>query len=454
MSARPDGFNPLLTLAAHVGAASATLMFAAPSWGQAAGLLPTTSAGFQEPHLADMTTVAPEDWAQTWRSAGVKVAPATGVNLPLSPPNQWQQLAQDSEFDTDEPPKFSVTPLPGLGSRKGAHLGLDFQLANLGENDLILGWGLEGGVRTLAANISLTDPWAKGDPLDGGWSARVFNTRWPEDNFLEGEREVNLIHDHKPWVHRLGGGFQVFQPVTASGLVIAGGVNYQRVSIRNAAATDATFTRDQLGNRMTISDNGQDDLLTLNLLAFQDRRDDPDWPLRGYRFSLGTEQSLPVGRSALVFNRLSASFSQFVPIASSQTLVFHIGAGTFIGDAPPYEAFGIGGTNSVRGFKQADVGVGRSFVQTSLEYRFPITEDIGLPFLSRVGGTVFADYGTDLGSGDTVPGQPGEVRDKPGNGAGVGIGLRALSVFGPVRVEFALSDEGDARVHLNLGERF
>ena len=98
--------------------------------------------------------------------------------------------------------------------------------------------------------------------------------------------------------------------------------------------------------------------------------------------------------------------------------------------------------------------MGRSFVQASLEYRFPIAADLELPLLSRLGGTVFADYGTDLRSGDTVRGEPGEVRNKSGSGAGFGVGLRALSDFGPLRLEFALSDQGDAKIHFALGERF
>ena len=78
-----------------------------------------------------------------------------------------------------------------------------------------------------------------------------------------------------------------------------------------------------------------------------------------------------------------------------QALAFNVQAGTIIGDLPPYEAFVLGGTNFVRGFPDGEVGSGRSFVQATAEYRFPI--------FSVVGGALFFDYGTTLGTDDNVP---------------------------------------------------
>lgn len=94
----------------------------------------------------------------------------------------------------------------------------------------------------------------------------------------------------------------------------------------------------------------------------------------------------------------------------------------------------------------AEVGAGRSYLKATAEYRFPV--------LTWLGGRIFADYATDLGSGDTVTGEPGEVRDKPGSGFGYGVGLRVRSPFGPVQVDFGLNDQGDSQVHFGVGERF
>ncbi|NER33184.1 MAG: BamA/TamA family outer membrane protein [Oscillatoria sp. SIO1A7] len=461
--------NPIPPLALMVGTVSATLLLASPTWGQTPSIPKTASDNQYVSSELENLIVPQAVWdrtlpIQSWRPIQFS-GPIQNLgveNIELDKQHNYfigntnGMLAQYREFDEefDDGPKFSVNPVIGSSSLKGLYGGLNFRVLNLGNNNHILDFGFEGGTRTLGGYASLTDPWGDGDPLDSGYTARFFISRSPEANFFNGDPEVELIHDHAAWVHRIGGSFEFFKPVNENGLVIGVGGGYQQVSIRNAAITDSIFTRDQFGNRVTVSDDGKDDLLTLNLSAFQDRRNDPFWPTTGYRFGVGTEQSIPVGDSNLSFNRLRATYSKFMPIANTQTVVFNIQGGTIIGDAAPYEAFSIGGTNSVRGYSDGEVGTGRSFVQASLEYRFPIVSDLELPLLSRLGGTVFADYGTDLRSGDTVRGEPGEVRNKSGSGAGFGVGLRALSDFGPLRLEFALSDQGDAQIHFALGERF
>lgn len=46
--------------------------------------------------------------------------------------------------------------------------------------------------------------------------------------------------------------------------------------------------------------------------------------------------------------------------------------GIIFGDLPPYEAFPIGGTNSVRGYSEGGVGSGRSYVAGTAELHYPI----------------------------------------------------------------------------------
>jgi outer membrane protein insertion porin family len=393
------------------------------------------------------------------------------VSLPLRPrfpdlvgehrsPQQGDRpgaIAQidESQIATEEEPgpQVSFLVLPQYSSRKGIYGKLDLDISQIGDNHHSIELDLEGGERTLGGKLTYTDPWTEGNPFDPGFRVQIFNTREPEDVFREGDPEAELIHDHDPFVDRLGGKIEVFRPIAENGLTLSAGVGYQRVAIRNAAATDKVFSRDEFGNRLTLNDEGIDNILTVSLAASQDRVDDRWWPTQGYRFRLGTEQSVPIGEEEILFNRISASYSQFVPLGS-HTLAFNLQGGTFIGDVPPYDAFSLGGTNSVRGYGGGEVGSGRSFVQGTAEYRFPIVEDLNVPLVSRLGGTVFVDYATDLGSGDTVVGEPAEVRNKPGNGFGFGVGVRALTRFGPVRLEFALNDDGDAKAHFTMSDRF
>jgi outer membrane protein insertion porin family len=124
----------------------------------------------------------------------------------------------------------------------------------------------------------------------------------------------------------------------------------------------------------------------------------------------------------------------------------NVQGGTILGDLPPYEAFSLGGTTSVRGYEDGGLGSGRSYVQATAEYRFPL--------VSIVGVGVFADYGSDLGSASSVPGNPAGVRGKPGSGLGYGAGLRINSPIGPIRIDYAINSLREGRIQFGIGERF
>lgn len=53
----------------------------------------------------------------------------------------------------------------------------------------------------------------------------------------------------------------------------------------------------------------------------------------------------------------------------------------------------------------------------------------------------FVDYGSDLGSGASIRGNPAGSRHKPGQGYGCGIGLRIDTPLGPLRLEYAVNDQ-------------
>ena len=92
------------------------------------------------------------------------------------------------------------------------------------------------------------------------------------------------------------------------------------------------------------------------------------------------------------------------------------------------------------------MGNGRSFFQATAEYRFPI--------FKVVGGALFFDYGTTLGTDSDVPGSPSNVRELPGSGFGYGLGVRVQSPLGPIRVDYAINDDGDTEIQFGIGEKF
>ena len=296
--------------------------------------------------------------------------------------------------------------------------------------------------------------------LPGAFAVNVFTSSARSPAFENGDEDVDLPNGNVPWVLRIGGGIEYVQPLT-SNLDGAVGINYQAVSVRDAAFTTSIEPEDALGNPLTFSEDGQDTLLTLDAALLFETTDDPNYPTHGSRLRFGMSQSIPVGDANILYNRLSASFSQFIPLnlfgftEGPRTLILNFQAGTFIGDdVPGYQAFNLGGTNTVRGFEVGEVGTSSSFIKATAEYRFPIVsfrlfkQDIGM------GGALFVDYGNDLATADDVRGNPADARNKPGDGLGYGLGLSADTSFGRFRGELGFNSDGGSQFHFTVGDRF
>ncbi|GJM90510.1 hypothetical protein PR202_ga06797 [Eleusine coracana subsp. coracana] len=161
-------------------------------------------------------------------------------------------------------------------------------------------------------------------------------------------------------------------------------------------------------------------------------------------FVFNVEQGLPVLPEWLSFNRVTARLRQGYEIGPAR-LLFSASGGHVEGNFSPHEAFAIGGTNSVRGYEEGAVGSGRSYAVGSGE--------VSCRMFGPLEGVVFADYGSDLGSGPKVPGDPAGARGKPGTGYGYGVGIRVDSPLGPLRLEYALNDKQARRFHFGVGYR-
>ncbi|MDV3349153.1 BamA/TamA family outer membrane protein [Leptothoe sp. LEGE 181152] len=340
-------------------------------------------------------------------------------------------------------------------SARGFSAGARLGFTNIGGNNQALTLGVEGGENTLGVDVDFRQFLKNGS----GYGINFANQRGVEPEFTGGDREVETPSGDEPWVHRLGGGVEYFRPL-ASDFDAALGISYQRISVREDAFSDDIASEDELGNDLTVSDDGQDDLLTVNFSGVIDRRNSSKNPTKGSRLLVGADQSIPIGDADILFTRLSANYTQFLPLnlfgftEGPRTLVLNVQGGTILGDTPPYDAFSLGGSSSVRGYSSGEIGTGESFVQATAEYRFPMFSFNAFDDDVDVGGTFFFDYASDLGSGDDVIGEPAEARDKPGDGFGYGLGIRALTSIGAVRLEFGINDEGDSEVIFNIGDRF
>lgn len=348
----------------------------------------------------------------------------------------------------------SIAAGAGISSASGLFGSVSYQENNLGGNNQTLRAETQVGTRELLFDLSFTDPWIAGDPQRTSYTANLFRRQSISLVFDGENNEIELDNGDRPRVLRLGGGISFTRPLGPDPLNSEWrgslGLQYQRVSIRDADGDIEPESED--GELLSFNDDGKDDLVLLQLGVVRDRRNDNLQPTSGTLTRLSMEQSVPIGKGNIFLNRVRGSHSFYIPVKitnfteGAQALAFNFQAGAAIGDLPPYEAFVLGGSNSVRGFAEGDLGSGRYFIQGTAEYRFPI--------FSVVGGALFLDVGSNLGSGGNVPGEPSEVRDLPGTGAGIGLGVRIQSPLGPIRVDFGLNTDGGNRLHFGIGERF
>ncbi len=259
-----------------------------------------------------------------------------------------------------------------------------------------------------------------------------------------------------PWTIVAGFNAQVVEPIAFSGESRPYGVGTR--DRRNGKVPN--------GDVICISFNcaRENQLIGVRTGATYNTLNDNANPTSGDVFSVATHQYVSVGESSPTFNRARVSYTKFYPVNwlkihkgcrdtpgeqadCRQTLGFQIKGGSIIGELPPYEAFCMGGGNSVRGWHNCDLAVGRSFAEASVEYRFPIW--------SILAGELFIDGGTDLDSQANVPGKPGRLLNKPGSGFSLGTGVIVTTPVGPLRLEAASQDlSGEWRFNLGVGWKF
>ncbi len=347
----------------------------------------------------------------------------------------------------------------GLSSETGLFGTVSYQELNLGGNNQKLIAEFQLGERLFLLDVSFTDPWIAGDPYRTSYTVNGFRGQGVSVVFEDGDEEVRLPNGDRPRLIRTGGNIRFTRPLIdhpheTPEWIASAGIGYQRVQIVDS---DGEITpRDDEGQLLSGSESGEDDLFTVQLGIVRDRRNNRVVPTSGSLFQFATQQAIPFGSGRLSFNRLRGSYIHYFPVnwlnfsEGPQTIAMNLQGGTILGDFPPYEGFAIGGTDSVRGWEAGALGVGKSFILGSVEYRFPVFSTNNF----AVGGTLFLDAASTLGTQSSVPGNPGERRGKPGQGLGYGAGLRIQSPIGPIRIDYGISNEGKSRIHFGIGERF
>jgi len=389
------------------------------------------------------------------------------VRLSFSPGSDPREVIVN--VDVVEGNTGSVAAGGGISSNAGLFGTVSYQQRNFGGNNQTLGAEVQLGEREFLFDLNFSDPWIAKDNFRTSYTVNVFR-RQSISLVYDGENSsIRTLNDNdSPRIVRTGGGITFVRPLapdvfTKPKWVVSLGFNYQQVQVQNANGDISPLSAPLNGfgsQQLAFSSSGIDDLLSLNIGAIRDFRDNPLQPTSGSFLRLGLEQTIPVGSGSIFGTRVRGSYSYFIPVRfinsfnlfetdifkGQQSLAFNVQAGTVLGDLPPYDAFIVGGSNSVRGYAEGEVGSGRSYFQATAEYRFPI--------VAIIGGALFVDFGTTIGSQGDVPGQPGIVRGLPGTGLGYGLGVRVQSPVGQIRVDYGFNVDGGSRLHFGIGERF
>ncbi len=259
-----------------------------------------------------------------------------------------------------------------------------------------------------------------------------------------------------PWSVLLGANFQRIKPIDYAGEKRPYGVASTNLKDGKAPEKEVIC--------VAFNCSSENTLVSFKSAVTYNNLDNARNPTSGDYLNLGTEQFISLGEDSPTFNRSRVSYSRFYPVNwlkfhkscrpktgekldCSQSIGFQAKMGTIIGELPPYEAFCLGGTSSVRGWNSCDLGVARNYGEASAEYRFPIWR--------LVSGALFFDAGSDFGSQSNVPGKPGKILEKPGSGFSVGPGAVVNTPVGPIRIEAASQDfSGNWRYNIGIGWKF
>ncbi|GAB1540982.1 BamA/TamA family outer membrane protein [Scytonema sp. NUACC21] len=384
------------------------------------------------------------------------------VNVSLDPGTDPSKV--DVVVNVVERNSGSIAAGAGISSASGLFGTISYQQQNLNGRNQKLGAEVQLGIRELLFDLRFTDPWIAGDPYRTSYTTNIFRRRSISLIFEGDDEDIETVSNplnpnedgDTPRVIRLGGGVNFTRPLSRnpferSEWTASAGLQYQRVTIRDSDGDTRSVGRLEGTNEfveLSESGEGRDDLLLVQLGLARDLRNNPLQPTSGSFLRFGVDQSVPIGLGTILLTRLRGSYSQYLPVnftnftKGPETLAFNVQAGTILGDLPPYEAFTLGGSNSVRGYEEGGLGSGRSFVQASVEYRFPV--------FSVVSGALFFDVGSDLGTST----RSAELLNKNGSGYGFGIGVRVQSPLGPIRIDYGVNDDGDSRINFGIGERF
>ena len=320
---------------------------------------------------------------------------------------------------------FPILPSLGLkiSDENGVSYGGGVKSPNLLGRDIFFsGRMLFGGSKE--AELWIVNPWVTGNHL--GYSLEYYHRE--RDNLITESYEISNeiylnVGSHLGEKGRIGGSFE---------------------SINIKSGKPGT----------TLSPDGHDHTTRLGIyLGFDNRKGIPD-TRSGWWNEIAIAGDMPLFKNSSKFAQVDLDIRRYQPLPfwdRHNLAIFSLTTlrtGTVGEDVAPWQVFGIGGTNTVRGWDFASRKGKNQFINT-IEYRITLIKPqlVHLPFKIKYrGGVAIAVFG-DLGIGwDT---QEQFRADKFIGGVGAGIRL-LLPIVGMLRVDVGWGQQGKG-IFLHIG---
>jgi outer membrane protein insertion porin family len=174
---------------------------------------------------------------------------------------------------------------------------------------------------------------------------------------------------------------------------------------------------------------------SVNLMRVVDSRDNVFNPTEGRRFSLSAEFAGRAFGGDFNFNKYTLESRHYLKVGQKQVLACRVQAGYANGNMPDSGKFSIGDADTLRGYND-DEFKGNRMLAATVEYRFPI--------VTKVQGVLFSDAGKAWDSGGFT------LNDLK---VGAGVGIRISTPLGPIRLDYAKSNER-TKTHFSFGGQF
>lgn len=175
-----------------------------------------------------------------------------------------------------------------------------------------------------------------------------------------------------------------------------------------------------------------------------DKRDSKMDAKNGYYTSLYVEKAIKQIGSEMDYFKILAE-ARYIKAFKPMVFAFKVKAGSISEETPPFKHFFLGGAMSNRGYEYRDLGPhssgyplgGLSVIDGSFESRYYLTNNFSL--VGFIDASKLSEKVHDF-SGDWY--------------RSYGVGLRYLSVIGPLRLDIGYPTEGGFALHLGIGQVF